>query len=258
MTSINVTTDPIESLTIPLEDNGSTINCTISGGTGITTFIELLDTPNSYSSQADKFVKVNSAGTGIEFTTSTTTVAWGDITGTLSNQTDLQTTLGLKLDSSDFNLSTFDTDDLGEGSSNKYDQTVAFAGGTNISIGGAYPNFTLTDNSASSSDLTTHTGDSSIHFTQGNISIPASQISDFDTEVSNNTNVSNNTTHRTSNGTDHTYIDQDVTTTSGPSFAEVRIAGKIYLDYSSDTYFEYNSGSGEVELYVGGNIKASW
>ena len=41
--------------------------------------------------------------------------------------------------------------------------------------------------------LTSHTGDASIHFTQGSISIPASQISDFDTEVSNNSAVTANT-----------------------------------------------------------------
>ena len=46
---------------------------------------------------------------------------------------------------------------------------------------------------ASATDLSTHTGDSTIHFTQASISIPASQISDFDTEVANNTAVSLNT-----------------------------------------------------------------
>jgi len=49
------------------------------------------------------------------------------------------------------------------------------------------------DNKADDSSLTSHTGDSTIHFTQGSISIPASQISDFDTEVSNNSSVIANT-----------------------------------------------------------------
>jgi len=43
------------------------------------------------------------------------------------------------------------------------------------------------------SNLDSHTGDATIHFTQGAISIPASQISDFDTEVANNTAVAANT-----------------------------------------------------------------
>ena len=63
--------------------------------------------------------------------------------------------------------------------------------------------------------------DSNEHFVQGDISIPASQISDFDTEVSNNTDVSNNTSHRGSNGTDHSYIDQDVSSSASPDFAAV-------------------------------------
>lgn len=46
---------------------------------------------------------------------------------------------------------------------------------------------------ASVSVLSSHTGNSTIHFTQGDISIPASQISDFDTEVSNNAAVTLNT-----------------------------------------------------------------
>jgi len=47
----------------------------------------------------------------------------------------------------------------------------------------------------------------------------ATQITDFDTEVSNNTDVALNTTHRTSDGSDHGFIDQDVTQSSDPSFA---------------------------------------
>ncbi len=37
------------------------------GGEGATKFIELTDTPSSYSGQADKLVKVNSAATGLTF-----------------------------------------------------------------------------------------------------------------------------------------------------------------------------------------------
>lgn len=49
---------------------------------------------------------------------------------------------------------------------------------------------------ATATDLTTHTGNDDIHFEQSSISIPASQISDFDTEVSNNTDVAANTAAR--------------------------------------------------------------
>lgn len=53
----------------------------------------------------------------------------------------------------------------------------------------------------------------------------ASTISDFDTEVSNNTDVSANTTHRSSDGSDHSYIDQDVTSSASPDFAGVTVTG---------------------------------
>lgn len=43
--------------------------------------------------------------------------------------------------------------------------------------------------------IDSHIGDSILHFTEESISIPASQISDFDTEVSNNPSVSDNATH---------------------------------------------------------------
>ncbi len=87
----------------------------------------------------------------------------------------VQTALNLKLNITDFstnfdsNFSSKTTDDLTEGSTNLYDKTVAFTGGTNVTLGGTYPDFTISDNSASSGDLTSHTGDSSIHFTEGSI-----------------------------------------------------------------------------------------
>lgn len=55
---------------------------------------------------------------------------------------------------------------------------------------------TTIDGKVGTADFNTHTSDATIHFTQGSISIPASQISDFDTEVSNNTDVSTNTSAR--------------------------------------------------------------
>ena len=55
--------------------------------------------------------------------------------------------------------------------------------------------------------------------------ITASKVSDFDTEVANNATVTLNTTHRTSNGSDHSYIDQDVTSGSSPTFTGTNISG---------------------------------
>jgi len=59
-------------------------------------FLGLTDTPNSYSGQGGKVVSVNAGATGLEFTTGSSGGTWGTITGTLSDQTDLQTALNGK------------------------------------------------------------------------------------------------------------------------------------------------------------------
>lgn len=56
-----------------------------------TTFISLDDTPASYSGSELQFVRVNAAGTALEFVTSTASVSWGDISGIVTDQTDLVT-----------------------------------------------------------------------------------------------------------------------------------------------------------------------
>lgn len=71
------------------------INVSVDGAVP-TQFLELTDTPSTYSGQSGKVVKVNSGEDSLEFSTDLTAVAWGDITGTLSNQTDLQTALDAK------------------------------------------------------------------------------------------------------------------------------------------------------------------
>lgn len=100
--------------------------------------------------------------------------------------------------------------------------------------------------------------------------ITTSKVSDFDTEVSNNTDVSANTTHRTSDGTDHTYINQDVRTSASPSFVNGSFTGsvemnevsitqgqKFYLNGAAgDTYFSFDGTN--VDLYVNGVLKQRW
>jgi hypothetical protein len=67
---------------------------------------------------------------------------------------------------------------------------------------------------ATSAALTSHTGDAAVHFTQAAISIPASQISDFDAEVSNNTDVAANTAKVSAAGSIDAHSDVDTTTTA--------------------------------------------
>ena len=195
MADINVSLAAPEAITVTLTQSVITGN-----------FTDLADTPSSYSGEASKFVRVNAGETALEFSTTTNVIDWGDIIGTLSDQTDLQSALDLKYDSADFN-----TD---------WDTRLATKFTTNLTEG------------------------TNLYYTEA--------------RVSANTNVSANTVHKTSDGTDHTYINQDIKNTASPSFVDIKISGKVYLDFTSDSYFEYNSGTGEVDLYVGGTIKASW
>ena len=88
---------------------------------GTIEFIDQTDTPATYTGNAGKFLIVNDEEDALEFVESEELVDWGDIGGTLSNQTDLQAALDLKYDSADFNgdfdtrLATKDTGDLTEG-----------------------------------------------------------------------------------------------------------------------------------------------
>jgi hypothetical protein len=62
----------------------------------------------------------------------------------------------LNIETNYFNKLVDDTDDITEGVTNLWDKTVSFSGGTNVTIGGTYPNFTITDNSKA--DFTENTG----------------------------------------------------------------------------------------------------
>jgi len=80
---------------------------TISGGSpvwappgvasSVEAFSDLSDVPASYAGAASKFVKVKADESGLEFVAgSSTAVAWGSISGTLSDQADLNTALSGK------------------------------------------------------------------------------------------------------------------------------------------------------------------
>jgi hypothetical protein len=64
---------------------------------GVTAFTQLSDVPHTFLGASLKNVSVNSGETGLEFTTGGVgSAVWGSITGTLSNQTDLQSALNGK------------------------------------------------------------------------------------------------------------------------------------------------------------------
>jgi len=55
----------------------------------------------------------------------------------------------------------------------------------------------------------------------------ANDITDFADAVTNHSDVAANTTHRTSDGSDHAFIDQDVTIGSAPQFSNTNMYGSV-------------------------------
>jgi len=71
--------------------------------------------------------------------------------------------------------------------------------------------------------------------TSGNtITVTASDVSDFDTEVGNHSDVASNTTHSSSDGSDHSFIDQDVTSGSSPTLDATNITGLGFSGFDTD------------------------
>lgn len=58
-----------------------------------------------------------------------------------------------------FNKVSDTSDDITEGVTHLFDKTVSFSGGTNVIIGGTYPNFTITDNTLSQAQISAIVGD---------------------------------------------------------------------------------------------------
>ena len=71
----------IKNLDKKLKDSKLSLTGFGGGSSGSSTFKELTDTPATYEDNASKFVKVKADETGLEFATSTATVAWDGITG---------------------------------------------------------------------------------------------------------------------------------------------------------------------------------
>lgn len=82
-----------------------------TGVSTVSNFLSLLDTPDTYVGQSGKSVRVKSDETGLEFSTIDPggATSWGSILGTLSDQTDLQTALNLKANTSTVDVHIADT-----------------------------------------------------------------------------------------------------------------------------------------------------
>ncbi len=168
--------------------------------------------------------------------------AWGSITGTLSNQTDLQNALDAKVDENapitgDTKTKiTYDakglvtagddatTDDIAEGVTNKYYPSADASKVAGIEAGAEVNNIS----DVNATDLT-DSGDSSLHFHSSDRdrsnhtgTQTASTISDFDTSVSSNASVTANTAKVSADGSIDTHSDVD-TSTVAPSNGQALI-----------------------------------
>ena len=118
--TLNITTEDAQPINIHLSEILSR-----ETETGASTFLELTDTPSAYTGQANKVAKVNATEDAIEFGEASGGGAWGEITGTLSNQTDLQSAL-------DDKASTISVTDHTENTLNPHSVTAAQVGLPNV------------------------------------------------------------------------------------------------------------------------------
>lgn len=122
------------------------------GGSTARNFYQLYDVPQSYSGQSGKTLQVKSTEDGLEFVTGSSTdekvkyAADDTSAGYLGAKTVAGTGITLEEGTGG------DADKLKITNSDP-DQVVAFAGGTNVIIGGTYPNFEITDNSLGASAI---------------------------------------------------------------------------------------------------------
>lgn len=114
-------------------------------------------------------------------------ILWGSIEGIIGNQADL-----LQLISDSLSSYTYTETDPIYSASEAFNITATDI--TNLgNLSGVNTGDQDLSGYATTTALTTHTSNLDIHFEQSEIDITASQVSDFDTEVSNNTDVLANT-----------------------------------------------------------------
>lgn len=95
--SLNVSNE--DNISVNITDNDNILIDIEGNSPSPTNFIDLVDVPHSYVGQATKTIKVKDTEDGLEFTN--VEIDWGEIGGTLSDQTDLQSALDLKVDDTD-------------------------------------------------------------------------------------------------------------------------------------------------------------
>lgn len=163
----------------------------LSGSGGVTTFTGLTDTPSSLSGESLKFVRVNAGETALEFAASSASVAElndiGDVTITTITSGEI-----LKWNGSAFINNTLAEAGIAAASHTHTASEVTDLASATVTFTNKSGNISQwTNDSGYITDYTVTEGDVTAH--QAALSITASQVSDFDTEVANNSAVTANT-----------------------------------------------------------------
>jgi len=106
-----------------------------------------------------------------------------------------------------------------------------------------------TDINANASDISDNSDTLTVHRTD--INSNASDISDnVDSLTQHRTDINLNTTHRSSDGSDHSFLDQDVTTGSSPLWITPTITSLKLYDNDKSNTLEFSHGGNESGDYT--------
>jgi len=146
-TDVSESTGVSADMPVPTSATAGNVLAVNSAGDGW----EVNSTSDSLPNTADTYIRRNTANT--LWVTKTPTEVATELFA-LKTTTNLTEGTNLYYTTARFDtaFATKDTDDLTEGSTNLYDQTVVLTAGAGITIGGSYPNFTIT-NTVTASEL---------------------------------------------------------------------------------------------------------
>ena len=217
--------------------------------------LHLVDVSDTTSDPAGTSKKLT-LGVLKDFIGSVGSIAWGDITGTLSDQTDLQDALALKYDASDYNsdwdsrLATKDTDDLTEGSNLYYTQArfdTAFGLKDTDGLTEGATNFYYTEGRFDTSLATKDTGDltegTNLYYTQARFD-SAFALKDTD-------DLTDTATNRYTNDTDITRLaNTSGTNTGDQDLTPYALKSNVLELDNTDVYSPTTQYHPATKLYV--------
>lgn len=252
----------------------------ININTGFKSFRNLTDAPHSYKDQANKIVSVKADETGLEFTDNTGGGGtWGSITGTLSDQTDLQSALNAKQNNitlgttaqyfrGDLSLATFPTDNTSFTNGAGYITGISGLDHNslgNLTVGDAHTQYallagrsggqTLIGGTASGNNLTLR---STSNATKGSIIMGTTYYD----EVNNRLGINNSTPFAslTVTGTTSTTsrIGWSFSNTYGQTYLQAAFSSISQNGNTFEGYINQIGGTGSQWLNVLGNLSVQF